>query len=93
MPAPTVTAQTNKTTYQQGEPVTFTAVVVDAPVDVAQTRTIEFSGHDSEGNTVDGVMTITSRHAEADTFVLDYVRWQDTGVNFAINGLQATGTA
>lgn len=93
MTVPVVVATANKTDYTQGEPVTVTFSVTDAPRDVATPRTITWTGVDGEGNAVSGTLTINSHSGSPDTFGLTSVKWVDTGVALTINGLQATGTA
>jgi hypothetical protein len=93
MTVPTVGATPNKSNYQQGEAVSVTFTITDAPVDQATTRAIDWSGHDGEGNVVTGTLSIVSHSPKPDTFVLDFVKWRDTGVAFTVNGLQATSVA
>lgn len=90
---PVVTATPNKSNYQQGEAATVTFSVVDQPVDTPKSRVIDWVGHDSEGNVVNGSLTIVSHSQAPDVFILDSVKWRDTGVAFTVNGLQASSVA
>lgn len=90
---PVVTAASDRAEYAQGDPVTVTFSVEEDTRDEPVTRTITWAGHDDEGNTVDGSTTIVSHRQVLDSFTLDSVSWEDTGVQFAVTGLQATGTA
>lgn len=93
MPAPTVTAVTNKVEYLAGEQVTVIFTVTDVPNDVQAPRVIAFTGTDEEGNSVSGEITVITNAPNPESFTLTEVRWADTGVPFAIDGLQATGAA
>lgn len=90
---PKVTATADKTEYRQGDPVVVTFAVDADTRDQATKRTVTFSGHDDEGNSVSATVTTTVITQVADTFTLDSVIWEDTGAAFAVNGLQAGGTA
>ncbi len=90
--APVVTATPDKSSYQQGEAVTVTFTVAGDTRDQADPKTITYTGHDDEGNSVTGTLTVIVHRQVADGFTLDSVSWQG-GDAFAINGLVATGTA
>lgn len=91
---PVVTATPNKTTaYAPGEAVTIT---FSTPADTRiqpTTRLVDFTGHDDEGNVVNGNLSLTVNVVVADNFTLDLVKWRTSGVAFGISGLIATGTA
>jgi len=93
MPAPTVTATLNKTSYNSGDAVEVTFTVQDAPVQVPHDRTITWTGKDGEGNAVSGSLTTTVMVPEPDTFTLDSVKWSDTNTPLTIAGHKATGVA
>lgn len=91
--APQVTARTDKATYRAGEPVTVTFTVAADTRDQSAIRTVNFTGHDDEGNAVNGTIATTVVSQVPDGFTLDTVTWADTGVRLTVSGLQATGTA
>lgn len=91
--APQVTARTDKATYRTGDPITVTFTVAADTRDQSTSRTVNFTGHDDEGNAVTGNITTIVVTQVPDTFTLDSVTWADTGVRLTVSGLQATGTA
>lgn len=90
---PQVTATTDKASYSPGEPVVITFQVEPDTRQEKTLRTVSFTGHDDEGNSVSGSITTTLVTTVADSFTLDSVKWADTGDAFVIEGLSARGVA
>jgi uncharacterized protein YjdB len=91
VPAVTVTA--DQPEYVTGQTVTLTFSVPADTRDQVTPRSIVWQGRDGEGNVVDGTLQVNVHVTVPDTFLLDFVRWEDTGAGFAVSGLTATGTA
>jgi hypothetical protein len=79
MATPVLTATADQTgPYLPGAPCVVSWTVVDAD---NSSETIEWTGHDSQGNTVSGTVVI----ARQDTFTMDSVKWQRTGQAFVVD--------
>lgn len=93
MSAPTISATLDKPSYVKGKTVVLTLTVQDEPRTVTTERTATLSGHDDEGNLVTAVVTTSVATQVPDNFTLDSVVWDDTGVAWQVDGLQATSVA
>lgn len=72
MSAPVLTPTTNKSQYAPGEAITASWVATDP--DNAN-LTVEFAGHDSQGNAV----VVNAAITRIDNFTMDTVKILDTG--------------
>lgn len=89
--SPTVTVSLDKSTYAAGDVVHATFTVVSPPA--SSVRQATWIIDDVGGTELTGTVNVTVTAPPPATWVLEDVRWADTGVAWQLTGLTADGLA